>query len=109
MSTNGESGTGILVPPENAKKLADSLVSLLTIMQLDELGQQGKEDRSLAARKIPLGPIARMAHGNPHLGSKLRENCRKRVMKKFRWTNAGQMALTRYSAANLFAAKVVKM
>jgi glycogen synthase len=109
MSTHGESGTGILVPPENAKKLADSLVSLLTIMQLDELGQQGKEDRSLASRKIPLGPIARMALGNRHLGSKLRENCRKRVMKKFRWTNAGRMALARYSAARLLAAKTLQM
>jgi starch synthase len=108
ISTTRESGTGILVPPENAKKLADSLVSLLTIMQLDELDQQGKEDRSLAARKIPLGPIARMALGNRHLGSKLRENCRKRVMKKFRWTNAGQMAVKRYDTARLLVPKTLQ-
>ena len=99
MSTNGESGTGILVAPENVPKLAESLVSLLTIMQLDEQSQKGKEDRARLFRKIPLEPIARIAFRNRNLGSKLRENCRDRVLKKFRWTNAGQMALARYSAA----------
>jgi starch synthase len=103
MSTNGESGTGILVPPENAAKLADSLVSLLTIMQLDELSQRGRGDGSRPFRKIPLEPIARMALQNRNLGSKLRENCRNRVLKKFRWTNAGKMALTRYAAARVLA------
>jgi starch synthase len=105
ISTSGESGTGILVPPENVAKLADSLVSLLTIMQLDELSQQGKEDRAGPSGEIPIEPIARMAVRNRSLGSKLRENCKNRVLKKFRWTNAGQMALTRYSAARVLAAK----
>src|SRR5438132_2181662 len=108
LSTNGESGTGILVPQGNVAKLAESLVSLLKIMQLDELSQQGKEDRAGASRKIPLEPIARMVAKNPRLGSKIRENCRNRVMKKFRWTNAGQMALTRYSAERLLAAKTMQ-
>jgi glycogen synthase len=105
ISTNGESGTGILVPPENVTKLADSLISLLTIMQLDELSQQGREDRARPSRKIPIEPIARMALQNQNLGSELRENCKNRVLKKFRWTNAGQMALARYSVARLLAAK----
>ena len=105
ISTNGESGTGILVPPENVAKLADSLVSLLRIMQLDELSQQGKEDRAGPSGKIPIEPIARMAVQNRSLGSKLRENCQNRVLKKFRWTNAGQMALARYSAARVSVAK----
>jgi starch synthase len=108
ISTNGESGTGILVPPENVAKLADSLVSLLTIMQLDELSQQGKEDRAGPSGKIPIEPIARMAVQNRSLGSRLRENCLNRVSKNFRWTNAGQMALTRYSAARLLAAKTLQ-
>jgi starch synthase len=108
ISTSGESGTGILVPPENVAKLADSLVSLLTIMQLDELSQQGKEDRAGPSGKIPIEPIARMAVQNRSLGSKLRENCKNRVSKKFRWTNAGQMALARYSAARLLAAKTLQ-
>jgi starch synthase len=108
ISTNGESGTGILVPPENVTKLADSLISLLTIMQLDELIQQGREDRARPSRKIPIEPIARMAIQNRSLGSKLRENCKNRVLKKFRWTNAGQMALARYSAARLLAAKTLQ-
>jgi starch synthase len=105
MSTNGESGTGILVAPENVPKLAESLVSLLTIMQLDEQNQRGKEDRARLPRKLPLEPIAGIAFRNRNIGSRLRENCRDRVLKKFRWTNAGQMALTRYSAARVLAAK----
>ncbi len=108
ISTNGESGTGILVPPENATKLADSLISLLTIMQLDELNQRGKEERARPSRKIPIEPIARIALQNRSLGSRLRENCKNRVLKKFRWTNAGQMALARYSAARLLAAKTLQ-
>jgi starch synthase len=108
ISTNGESGTGILVPPENATKLADSLISLLTIMQLDELNQRGKEERARPSRKIPIDPIARIALQNRSLGSRLRENCKNRVLKKFRWTNAGQMALARYSAARLLAAKTLQ-
>ncbi len=108
MSTNGESGTGLLVPPENVAKLADSLVSLLAVMHLDERSQQGKEKEGGVSRKIPLQPISRMLFKNPRVGSKLRENCRNRVMKKFRWTNAGQMALTRYSAARLLATKTVQ-
>jgi starch synthase len=108
ISTNGESGTGILVPPENATKLADSLISLLTIMQLDELNQRGKEERARPSRKIPIDPIARMALQNRSLGSRLRENCKNRVLKKFRWTNAGQMALARYSATRLLAAKTLQ-
>ena len=105
MSTNGESGTGILVPPENVSKLADSLVSLLTIMQLDELSQRGRQDRARLFRKIPVESIARMALQDHNLGSRLRENCMDRVLKKFRWTNAGQMALARYSEARVLAAK----
>ena len=108
ISTNGESGTGILVPPENVSKLAESLVSLLTIMQLDELSQQGKGDGERALRKLHLEMIGRMVSKNRNLGSKIRQNCRDRVLKKFRWTNAGQMALTRYSAAKLLATKTIQ-
>ena len=108
ISTKGESGTGILVPPENAMKLADSLISLLTIMQLDELSRQGRKEGATQSRKIPIERIAGMALRNQNLGSKLRENCIDRVKKGFRWTNAGRMALTRYSAARLLAAKNAK-
>jgi starch synthase len=100
ISTNGESGTGILTPPEKVAKLAESLVSLLIVMQIDERTQQGQEDRAGVARKIPLEQIARMVVKNRSLGSKIRENCRNRVSKRFRWTNAGQMALKRYTTAS---------
>jgi len=105
MSTNGESGTGILVPPENLERLAESLVSLLAVMQLDEYIQRKKENMTELSRKVPIQSITRMLVKDPLLGSKLRENCRNRVQKKFRWTNAGRMALDRYTAASSLAAK----
>jgi starch synthase len=105
MSTNGESGTGILVPPEDVEKLAESLVSLLAVMQLDEYSQRNKESLTELSRKVPNQSITGMLVENPRLGSKLRENCRNRVQKKFRWTNAGRMALDRYSMASSLAAK----
>jgi starch synthase len=108
LSAKGESGTGILVPPENVAKLAQSLVSLLTIMQLDELGQRGKRDGAGISRKILVESMARMVAKNRNLGSKIRENCRNRVAEKFRWTNAGQMALNRYSDARSLALKTLQ-
>jgi len=108
LSAKGESGTGILVPPENVARLAQSLVSLLTIMQLDELGQRGKGDGGGVSRKILVESIARMVAKNRNLGSKIRENCRNRVVEKFRWTNAGQMALIRYSDARSLALKTLQ-
>ena len=108
ISTEGESGTGILVPPESVPKLAESLVSLLTVMQLDERNQQGKENGTEAPREILFERVAELASNVRGLGSKLRENCRRRVMEKFRWTNAGQMALERYSAAKLLATKSLR-
>src|SRR3989454_5068471 len=108
LSAKGESGTGILVPPENVAKLAQSIVSLLTIMQLDELGQRGKRDGAGISRKILVESMARMVAKNRNLGSKIRENCRNRVAEKFRWTNAGQMALNRYSVARSLALKTLQ-
>src|SRR5467141_2109952 len=108
ISTNGESGTGILTPPEKVARLAESLVSLLIVMQIDEQTQQGQEDQAEESRKIALKPIAKMVIKNRSLGSKIRENCRDRVSQKFRWMNAGQMALKRYDAARSFAAKTLQ-
>jgi glycosyltransferase involved in cell wall biosynthesis len=105
ISTDGDSGTGILVPPEDVEKLAESLVSLLAVMQVDEYSQLKEESEIELSRKIPNQLITRMLVKNPRLGSKLRENCRNRVLKKFRWTNAGRMALDRYSTASSLAAK----
>ena len=99
ISIKGEAGTGSLFPPGNVTKLAESLVSLLTVMQLDEHSQQGKQDGARVSRKIPEERVASLVAKNGRLGSKLRENCIDRVMTEFRWANAGQMALTRYSAA----------
>src|SRR6266487_4314108 len=64
ISTNGESGTGILTPPEKVARLAESLVSLLIVMQIDEQTQQGQEDQAEESRKIALKPIAKMVIKN---------------------------------------------
>ncbi len=67
ISTNGESGTGILTPPEKVARLAESLVSLLIVMQIDEQTQQGQEDQAEESRKIALKPIAKMVIKNRSL------------------------------------------
>ena len=105
LSTKGESGTGILVPPEDVAKLADSLVSLLVVMRKDERDQRGKDNGTEMSRKMPLRSIETLLSNYPTLGLKLRENCKNRVAKEFRWSNAGRMALARYSEAKLLATK----
>ncbi len=109
ISTYGESGTGILTPPEKVARLAESLVSLLMVMQIDEQTQQGQEDRAGVSRQIPLEQIARMVVKNRSLGSKIRENCIDRVSRRFRWANAGQMALKRYNTTRSLAAKSLQI
>src|SRR5207253_10864539 len=108
LSAQAESMTAILVPSEIVAKLAQFFVSVMTIMQLFQLGQRGKRDDAGISRKILVESMARMVAKNRNLGSKIRENCRNRVAEKFRWTNAGQMALNRYSAARSMALKTLQ-
>ncbi len=107
ITRHGETATGIVVPPESASSLAASIISLLIVMEIDELSQRGRlGDARNSARKLPSKLIREMVRKNPRLGSKIRENCRRRVEEYFRWKNAGLMALDRYGiAAGLAAAK----
>lgn len=97
--THGDAGTGLLVPPEDPRRLAESLISLLTVLKIDELIRQGNHDSLELASKVPLSQLADMLKQDPLLGSRIRSNCRARVEQDFRWRNAGKAALTRYKTA----------
>jgi len=99
ISSHGDSGTGILFPAEDTRALADSLISLILVMQIDEHLQRGNDDQNDLAPKISIKALREMVIRNPTLGSRLRENCRTQVEQNFRWKNAGRMALSRYNAA----------
>jgi starch synthase len=107
--SHGESATGILVPPEDVAKLAESLISLLHVMQIDERCKRGRGGDATLSPGIPSKSIAKMVAKNPSLGSKIRQNCRSRVEKYFRWKNAGQVAVKRYDAAQLLAARALQV
>ena len=109
ISSHGESATGILVPPEDVAKLAESLISLLQVMQIDERYKRGRGGNARLSRGISSKSIAKMVAKNPSLGSKIRQNCRSRVEKYFRWKNAGQVAVKRYTAAQLLAARALQL
>ncbi len=99
----GDEGTGVLVPPEDARSLATALVSILMVMTIDEFYRLGQQDKNYAVEEMPSGHVKKLAAKDPLLGSKIRENCRSRVEEKFRWKNAGLMALTRYGEAQRLA------
>jgi starch synthase len=95
----GDRGTGILTPPENARSLSTALISMIMVMKIDESSQRDQEDMNYSMETIPSKPIREMVSKNPRFGSMIRENCRSRVEEKFRWKNAGLMALARYAKA----------
>ena len=101
----GDRGTGILIPPEDAGSLSTALISMIMVMRIDESSQRGEVDMNYSAKRIPSKLIKEMVGKNSRFGSKIRENCRSRVEEKFRWKNAGLMALARYAKAKQLAAK----
>jgi starch synthase len=96
---HGERGTGILTAPENARSLSTALISMIMVMKIDESSQRGEKDMNYSMERIPSKPIREIVGKNPRFGSVIRENCRSRVEEKFRWKNAGLMALARYAKA----------
>jgi starch synthase len=99
---HGDRGTGILVPSEDTRALADSLISILYVMQIDEWTMRGQPRPARLASRIPVKTLAQMVSQNSTVGSKIRENCKSRVEENFRWINAGRTALERYNAAMNF-------
>jgi starch synthase len=104
ITKHGDKGTGLLVPPENAKSLAESLISLLFVMQIDEWTQRGQTGSGKFKSKIPISHLSQLVSQNKSVGSKIRENCKSRVEQHFRWRNAGRTAVDRYTAAMKIAA-----
>jgi starch synthase len=101
----GDRGTGILTPPEDARSLSNTLISMIIAMKIDESTQRGEEDTNYSIERIASELIREMVGKNPRFGSTIRENCRSRVEEKFRWKNAGLMALARYAKAKQLSTK----
>ena len=101
----GGRGTGILTPPEDATSLSTALISMIIAMKIDESSQRREEDMNYSMEMIPSKPMREMVGKNPRFGSMIRENCRSRVEEKFRWKNAGLMALARYAKAKQLSMK----
>jgi len=95
----GDRGTGILTPPEDARSLSTALISMIIAMKIDESSQRREVGMNYSMDRIPSEPIREMVGKNPRFGSVIRENCRSRVEEKFRWKNAGLVALARYAKA----------
>lgn len=97
---HGEYATGRIVPPEDERELARAIVCMLAIAKTDELFQKGrtKEARNYIA-KIPYDKVQELAHRDPKLSSRIRQNCRRRVEERFRWRNAAEMTLRCYQRA----------
>src|SRR6266704_6385196 len=76
----GDRGTGILIPPEDAGSLSTALISMIMVMRIDESSQRGEVDMNYSAKRIPSKLIKEMVGKNSRFGSKMRENCRSRVV-----------------------------
>jgi len=101
----GDRGTGILTPAEDARSLSSVLISMIITMKIDESSQRGEVDMNYSVEEIPSKPIREMVGKNPRFGSMIRENGRSRVEEKFRWKNAGLLALARYAKAKQLSAE----
>ncbi len=105
LTSHNEAGTGILFPVEDTRALADSLISLLLVMQIDEQTQRGDLNSIDLSGRIPIKLVAEMVDRDPRLGTTIRESCKYGVDRNFRWKNAGRMALDRYEATMSLAAR----
>jgi len=101
----GDRGTGILTPAEDARSLSSVLISMIITMKIDESSQRGEVDLNYSMEEIPSKHIREMVGKNPRFGSIIRENGRSRVEEKFRWKNAGLLALARYAKAKQLSMK----
>jgi starch synthase len=99
-----EKGTGILIPKNNHKKLADAISSLLSIMLAsEELQREGKLNNKKLnelARGITYRNLRKVVFEQPSYGLKLRENATLRVEKTFRWDKVVNMIIDTYVKAN---------
>src|SRR5438094_10206391 len=78
LTSHNEAGTGILFPLEDTKALADSLISLLLVMQIDEQRQRGDLDSIDLSRRIPTRRVEGLVGRHPRLGTTIRDRWRHR-------------------------------
>src|SRR3989442_1967957 len=101
----GDRGTGNLTPAEDARSISSALISMIITMKIDESSHRGEVDMNYSVEEIPSKHIREMVGKNPRFGSMIRENSRNRVEEKFRWKNAGLLALARYARAKQLSTK----
>ncbi len=95
---NAEKGTGLLVKNKNVEELAEALVAMIKIMRSAE-GFEAREDSEkirIVSDGIPYGQIRQRVLSDPAYGSKLRDNCIKRVQENFRWSQVVDMTVKCY-------------
>jgi len=93
-------GTGRLVPVEDHVELARGLVCFLAMMKIEEDAKSGvRQGRQRLLDSIPYDSIRELVTHDPELGSAIRENCRMRVERHFRPSDAAQMAIRAYETA----------
>jgi glycosyltransferase involved in cell wall biosynthesis len=92
--------TGRLVSAEDHLELARGLICFLAMMKIAEDARSGvRQDRQRLLDSIPYDVIRELVTRDPALGSAIRENCRTRVERHFRPTDAAQMAVRAYDTA----------
>lgn len=93
-----ERGTGLLVKNKSVEELAEALVAMIKIMQTAEAfeAQENSEEIRGISDGIPYSLVKQRVLSDPAYGSKLRENCIKRVQENFRWSQVVDMTVKCY-------------
>jgi starch synthase len=94
-----ENATGMLVPKNDSKSLADATSSLLKTMLITETQQKERRTEQNAAEEIENSILKEAAIRNPFYGQKLRENAIRRVESTFRWSKVIDMLIEIYEKA----------
>ncbi|MHA1646291.1 MAG: glycosyltransferase [Promethearchaeota archaeon] len=79
-------GTGILVPKEDHIQLGESLISLLTVMQISEQPDKLNEFR----QNLIIPELRQQVLADLSYGEKIRDNALNRVENDFRWKKVSQ-------------------
>lgn len=101
-----ENATGILVPKNDYKSLAENISSFLAITMISEILQkENKVDRKTVRETtgaMPNEVLKKAVVKQPSYGLKLRENAIRRVENTFRWSKVIDMTINAYEkAANI--------
>ncbi len=88
-----EGGTGLLVPPDDPEELARAITTLLSILRYSELAARGlNPDRRRYESRVAYRELVGMLGR----GDEIRENCVRRVERRFRWSRVVEDLLRYY-------------